>query len=235
MTTLLPIDPARHAQARMRLPADPSRLRFVRLGLSELGPASADFPVCLAKEVETGRFNLIALLSLAEPRNLYWHAGAWQATYVPMAARLLPFRLDPHGVCGLAVDEVLLSAEGQPLFAPDGQPSEVVKAASVQLQRLVEDIAAAQALVDRLAALRLIRPIQCRLGHADGHTHRIDGLFTLDTDGLADDTVVELHHGGGLAAAAIMRASLAQLERLRRLHNLSAENPVAGLTVAVDE
>lgn len=234
MTAIHPIDPDRHAKAKVRLPADPSSLRFVRLGLSELGPASADFPICLAKEADTGRFNLIALLSLAEARNLYWHDPAWQATYVPLAARLSPFRLDPQGVCGLAIDEAALGGDGVALFAPDGQPSEWVKDAAIQLQRLVGDIAAAQALVDRLALLKLIRPIRCRLSHADGHTHRIDGLFTLEAESLADKTVVELHHCGGLAAAAILRASLAQLERLRRLGNIAAENPVVNLTATVE-
>jgi hypothetical protein len=238
MTAIRPIDPSRHGRARLRLPADLSPLRFVRLGLSELAAASADVPIVLAKEAETGRFNLIALLSLAEPRNLCWRAGTWQATYMPVAARLLPFRLDPQGVCGLAIDEAMLSDDGLPVFAPDGQPSESLREAAVQLQRLVGDIAEAQARVDRFAALRLIRPIRCNLQRADGRPHAIDGLFTLGTEALeslADDAVVELHRSGGLAAAAVMRASLSQLERLRQLHNLSGENPILGLTATIDD
>ena len=238
MTAIRPIDPVRHAGAHVRLPADPSALRFVRLGLSELGAASADLPIVLAKEAETGRFNLIALLSLVEPRNLYWHAGAWQATFMPAAARLAPFRLDGQGVCGLAIDETVLGTEGLPLFAPDGEPSGLVRDAAVQLQRLVADIAGAQALADRWALLKLIRPVRCGLRLADGHPHAVDGLFTLGTEALeslADEAVVELHRSGGLAAAAIMRASLSQLERLRQLHNLLAENPVASLTVAIED
>ncbi len=236
MTAIHPIAHDRHADARIRLPADPSPLRFVRLGASELGAASADFPILLAKEAQTGRFNLIALFSLAEPRNLYWQGGAWQATYVPAAVRLAPFRLDDLGACGLAIDEAVLGSDGLPLFAPDGQPAELLRDAATQLRGLVADMATAQALVDRLAALKLVRPLACRLRHADGHPHTLDGLFTVGTEaleGLEDGAIVDLHRCGGLAMTAVLRASLSQLERLRRLHNASAETPIAGLTATI--
>src|SRR5689334_15414114 len=100
MSRITALHRARHASVQLRKPLDASGLRFALLGRSELTLACADFPICLAKEAETGRFNLIALLSLIEPRNLYCFNGQWRTTYQPEATTTAPFVIDPtseHG------------------------------------------------------------------------------------------------------------------------------------------
>lgn len=240
MTRLAPLHPVRHARIKLRQRADAPKLRFALLGLSELPIASADFPICLAKEAETGRFNLIALFSLAEPRNLYWLNQQWQATYVPEATTTAPFRLDPNGQYGVAIDEdgVTLDADGMQLFAADGQPSELLKNISTRLKRVVADIADAQSMIDDFARRRLVRPLQLVLKHDDGTEHQIDGLYGLGANALAaldDNSVVELYRTGHLAAASIMSASLSQIERLRQLHNASSARRIASATATIPE
>src|ERR1700738_5083968 len=105
MTNIVALDRARHAALRLRPTPEVSRLRYAMLGLSELAVACADFPICLAKDAQTGRFNLITLFSLEEPRNLFWLAEKWQATYLPQAAMTAPFLLDAGTELGLAIDE----------------------------------------------------------------------------------------------------------------------------------
>lgn len=240
MTRITALHHARHARVKLRYPTAATQLRFALLGKSELTLAGADFPMCLAKEGATGRFNLIALFGLIEPRNLFWLNQQWQATYLPDATTTAPFLLDPDSKHGLAIDEdsVILNDGGDELFGPDGRPSQTLNNAFARLKRITDDIADAQHMVDDFARRRLIRPLQLVLRHDDGHEHRIDGLYALGTDALAalaDDAVVELYRAGHLAAAAIMSASLAQVERLRQLHNASGAKPIVSAKVAIEE
>jgi hypothetical protein len=240
MTKISVLERTRHAALRLNPAPDVARLRYAMLGLSELAAASADFPICMAKDAQTGHFNLITLFSLEEPRNLFWLGQRWQATYLPEAAMVAPFLLDANTELGLAIDESSprFGPEGAPLFEPDGRPTGVLSEARVRLQRVTSDVADAQLMVDRFAELRLIRPLTVVLTHKNGTEHQIDGLYSLGSNALAalsDDVIVNLYRQGYIAAASIMRASLSQMERLRQLHNLSATEPLVDLRVQVLE
>jgi hypothetical protein len=244
MSALVALDPRRHAAMRF----DPAAAaagagagqRIAQLGLSELALAAADMPLCLAKEAQTGRFNPVALMGLAAPRNLFVAGGRFHATYLPRALLLGAFRLDPAGAGGLAVDEAepALRGDGTTLIAA-GATTALVDEVRGGLERLVADVAAARALADALAAHRLLRPLGLTLRLDDGAEHRLDGLYTIDEDALHaldEAAVVTLHRGGQLAAAAVIAASLAQLERLRQLHDASGAGArIAALHVAADE
>jgi hypothetical protein len=236
MTRIAVLDRARHSALRLHPMPDVSRLRYALLGLSELPVACADFPVCLAKDAHTGRFNLITLFSLEEPRNLFWVEQKWQATYLPRAAMTAPFLLSTGAQLGLAIDEdsPRLGPEGQPLFETDGRPTQVVSEARALLNRVTSDVADAQAMVDRFAELKLIRPLSVVLKRKNGTEHQIDGLYSLGSRELAelrDDVVVNLYRLGYIAGASLMCASLNQMERLRQLHNLSSPEPLTDLQV----
>jgi len=240
MTKIAPLDRARHATFRLHPLPELSRLRYALLGLSELAVACADFPICLAKDAQTGRFNLIALFSLEEPRNLFWLGDRWQATYLPQAATTAPFLLDAGTELGLAIDEdnPRLGQEGNPLFEVDGSPTHVVSDARARLQRVTADVADAQVMTDHFAELRLVRPLTVLLKRKNGSEHRIEGLYCLGSRALAelsDAAVVSLYRRGYIAAASLMSASLNQMERLRQLHDLSSTEPLADLQIRVAE
>lgn len=197
--------------------------RIVQIGLSELTLAVADMPLCLAKDANTGRFNLVALVGLVEPANLFVHDRRFHATYCPRALQLTGFRLDANGVAGLAVveDDPAIGMSGDPLFN-NGEPSPVLAGIAAALEHLVADIGEARALIDDYAAQRLIRPLNLVLQTDDGKDHVIDGLYTIGTEQmmqLPDDEVVRMHRSGALASATLLAASLVQVERLCQLHN----------------
>jgi len=261
MTRVRPLDAHRHRAWRFDAARAAATRTLVQIGLSEVALAAADMPVCLAKDATTGRFNLVALMGLAGPANLFATATGLAATYMPQAALLAGFRLDPAGVAGLAVDEATggpvagagpgdrgpgaagfgdggSGAAGTPLFDADGAPAAVLGDIHAALERLVADVAAAQALVDDHAARRLVRPLRLVLRHADGAEHALDGLYTVGPEALRtlDDTaVVALHRAGRLAPAAVMAASLAQFERLRQLHDATQPHAIASIVVEVEE
>ena len=197
MSRIAALHRTRHASVQLRDPAGAAKLRFAMLGRSELPVAAADFPVCLAKEAATGRFNLIALLSLIESRNLFWRNDQWHATYLPESTTTAPFLLDPNSEHGLAIaeDNAILNAGGTQLFAADGRATEALRTTSARLKRITDDVVDAQQMVDDFARRKLIRPLQLVLRIEDGHEHQIDGLYSVGTAALAtlaDDAVVEL-------------------------------------------
>lgn len=197
--------------------------RIVQIGLSELALAATDMPLCFAKDANTGRFNLVALVGLIEPINLFVHERRFHATYCPRALQLSGFRLDQNGIAGLAVaeDDPAIGVSGDPLFR-DGEPSPLLASVAAAIERLVTDIGTARDLADGYAALHLVRPLNFVLQSDDGRDHVIDGLYTIGTDmlmRLPDADVVRLHRSGALALAALLTASLAQVERLCQLHN----------------
>jgi hypothetical protein len=240
MTKIVVLDRARHAALRLHPVPDVGQLRYAMIGLSELTVACADFPICLAKDAQTGRFNLITLFSLEELRNLFWLVQRWQATYLLQAAMMAPFLLDAGAELGLAIDEnsPRLGPEGAPLFEADGSPTGLLSETRVRLQRVTSDVADAQLMVERFAELRLIRPLSVVLMRKNGTEHQIQGLYSLGSNALAalsDDVIVNLYRLGYIAAASIMRASLSHIERLRQLHNLSGNEPFVDLHVQVLE
>ncbi|WP_322965144.1 SapC family protein [Sphingomonas fuzhouensis] len=235
MTGITPLSPAAHGALRFDHHAAGASRRFVALGLSEIAFAAADMPLCLAKDAQTGRFNLIALMSLVEPANLFVFGGGFQATYVPRAALLGGFRLAPTGAGGLAIDpgDPSLGTAGEALFDGD-RPAPLLTDIARALEQVVADVAAAQDLVETWAAHRLIRPLSLSLTRADGSVHDLAGLYTIDAaavQALPDAAVQALHRADRLAPAAVLAASLAQVERLRQLHNARFTPAITGFSL----
>jgi hypothetical protein len=239
MSRIVPLDATRHHAVCIDAMAGAAARQFVQIGLSEIALAAADMPLFLVKDAQTGRFNLIALFGLIEQRNLFWQHGGMQSTYLPRAASLTAFRLDPAGEGGVGLDEgdPAVGLQGERLFAPDRLPSPFLTTTRTALDSVIADVAAAQALIDGYAQHRLIRPLSLVLRHDDGHEHAITGLYGVDEEGLAaldDATVVALHRADRLAPAAVMAASLAQVERLRQLHNAAQLRPLASFQLALE-
>jgi len=213
--------------------------RVVQIGLSELVFAAADMPLCLAKDASTGRFNLVALVGLVGPVNLFVHDRRFHATYCPRALQLSAFRLDQNGVAGLAIvdDDPAIGTSGDPLFL-DAEPSPLLTDVATALKGLVADIGAARDLVDGYAADNLIRPLNLVLQGTDSREHVIDGLYTIGTEALMrlpNDEVVRLHRSGALGWAGVLTASLAQVERLCQLHNAAGQQQLRIKRLSCDD
>ncbi len=235
MTRLRALDPIRHGDLRIDRARGAATRRLVPLGRSEIALAGADMPMCLAKDGQTGRFELIALLGLVEPVNLFTSSAGYHATYQPRAAGVAMLRADVGGADGLAIDEddAAVGGLGEPLF-DNGTASRWRDA----LEATMADVAAGRALAAGYAHRKLLRPLWVTLTMANGHEHVLDGLYAIAEAELAllDDTAaLEMHRADELAPAAVITASLAQTERLRQLHNARFADTIAAVRLSLDE
>lgn len=233
MTRVRALDPARHGALRLDRARGAAQRRLIPVGRSEIALAAADMPLLLAKDGGTGRFELAALVGLVEPVNLFVSAVGYHATGQPRAAGLTALRLDAGGADGLAVDEAdaSLGAAGEPLFV-DGRADRWRTALAAALA----DVTAGRALADSYAARALLRPLSVTLTMADGQEHVLDGLYGVAEgalEALPDAEVVAMHRADELAPAAVLTASLSQVERLRQLHNARFPEQIAAIRMAM--
>lgn len=225
----------RHRDLRLDPRPGGANLRMATIGRSEIASAITDFALFLSKSATTGAFDVVALLSLAEERNLFCRDLGWNATYVPVHALAAPFRLSGTSPTGLTIDreDTRLGAAGEALFDASGAAAPRLIAERERLERFVADVEAARVMTARWVKLGLVEPITLALTLADGTMHELDGLYVLDHDAMAsldDRDILDLYRSGDLAAASLMTASLGQIERLRQLSERSGR-PVAAIAV----
>ena len=240
---IAPLIASRHGNIRIGPRPDPAygaRHNHAVLGESEIMQASADYPLFLMKDGETGAFSIVALFGFSPGQNRFVINGSWHATWVPGAMLRYPFYRDENAPHGLAIDEacgLLQTGQGEALFT-DGQPTSFTNRIAQTIAALVDDIAAAGALARTLAASALIRPLTLILTDATGHENQIDGLYGISQpalDELGDRAVLSLHRQGALRAANIMAGSLSQLERIRQLHDHASGQPLSGMAYAIGD
>ncbi len=235
MTRLRALDPTRHGGLSIDRTRGGAQRRLVPLGRGEIALAAADMPLCMAKDAQTGRFELVALTGLVEPVNLFVSPAGYHATYQPRAAGLSALRLDPGGAGGVAVDEedASVGGSGEPLF-DDGRADRWREA----LDAVLADVAAGRAVADAYARRSLLRALTVVLTLADGREHVLDGLYAVAEPALAaldDAAVVAMHRADELAPAAVLGASLAQVERLRQLHNARFDDAISAVRLTTGD
>lgn len=235
MTRLRALDPARHGALRLDRSRGAAQRRLIPVGRSEIALAAADMPLLLAKDGQTGRFGLVALVGLVEPINLFVSPAGYRATSQPHAAGLTALRLDPGGAGGLAVDEAdaSLGTAGEALFE-DGRAERW----RIALEAALADVTAGRALADSYARRGVLRPLSVTLTMDNGHEQVLDGLYGVAEAALAElpeAEVVAMHRADELAPAAVLTASLAQVERLRQLHNARFSQQIAAIHLGITD
>ena len=242
--TSTPLDPSRHRQIRVGALPDYAHARQQQhaiLGLSEIAPAIADYPLTLMKHADTGRLNLVALFSFESMRNLYVAGSRWHATYIPRYSLRYPYFANSNGVLGLAIDEcseLIGDPRGHRLFDDAGAPTEHANRIAATLRELRRDFEAMQDWVGALTELNLVKPLEVLLRMDDGSETRLDGLYSIDEQALSslpNDAIVALHRRGYLQNVAIVMASLVQIHRLQQLHNAQSASRIREVQLKLRE
>lgn len=228
------VDRADHLSLRMRLPVTDwtlaSQLNAVFVAGVEFGDVARDFPIVFvnAGEDEAGQPAIapIAVLGMVQNDNLFVENKAWRAQYMPAVLANYPFavgRLDAErfAICFDAAWAGLSGTEGEPLFTPEGEPSDFLKRVQAQLETLEGEIQRTKLMCRRLRELDLLRDMRFDATLPDGRKFAVDGFLTVDEkklNNLDATDVLDLHRNGLLGLVHAHYVSMGNMRKLLDWH-----------------
>ena len=213
---------------------------------AELARAALAMPCAFLQQ--SGRYTLVAVLSLIGGRNMFVGPdGRWLGPYIPAVFRLYPFRVlptDKGNSVVLCVDEqsnlvVDGSSTGEEFFDEQGNPAPVLKplfdvAIAVERSRKSTELA-----VEALAQAGVIRPWEIKVKSNEGE-RPISGLHCVDEAALRalpDETFLNLRKTSALPIAHTQMLSMGQIGILQHLARARAQaaapHPTAKLTAII--
>jgi hypothetical protein len=199
---------------------------------AELARAALAMPCAFLQQ--SGRYALVAVLSLVAGRNMFVGPdGRWLGLYVPAVFRLYPFRVLPTERADsvvLCVDEqsnlvVDASSTGEEFFDAQGNPAPVLKPAFNVAMAVEQNRKSTELAVEALAQAGVIRPWEIKVKSNEGE-RPISGLYRADEAALrelADETFLTLRKTAALAIASAQMLSMGQLGMFQHLARLQTQ------------
>ncbi len=238
MANLVAVQPALHQHLLVvpsQIDTHAAGQNLIPLIPAELSHVATQLPVVLAKNGQTGQFVLAALTGFAVQENLMLEQGHWQGIYLPLQIQRQPFfvgKATPDAadyvVCiDLDSPATLLNpaqtepsganptpADAEALFNAGGSETAYYRDAKLKLAQLLQGEQQRELLLAELLALRLLQPMSLEITFADQSTTKLNGLYTIDEQQLAQlpaEHLVRLHQQGLLGAVYAILGSAAQI------------------------
>lgn len=228
MTKIAILDADEHRRLRVRSGYGAQygeNVAIVPVLATELRKLAVEYPVFFAKNPETGRFGLVALLGLSAGNNQYLDGEHWFATYVPLHFRRQPFLVAQEGKApgegALAIDldhPRVSDSEGERLFDDAGQPTEFAADARQLVSQLMGGMRPTEKLIETLVELDLIAKAPVETSGEVGGSLAIGGLYSVDEAQLArqkGEVLERLAGAGYLQACYLIAASRENVAKLQ--------------------
>lgn len=192
----------------------------------EFGSLQAHYPIVFQPDGR-GSFMPVALFGLEEGRNVFLDETGWNADYLPLAMRRMPFSIGvaPDDELRMMVDmaspRIAKGAEGEAVFLPHGGNSELLENANSVLRALHEGLQATPEFIQALTSNDLLESFVLDVERPDGSHGQLVGLYTIHEERLAaldGGTVALLHQAEYLRPIYMAIASLSNLSTLIRRH-----------------
>lgn len=197
--------------------------------IQEFRSLQAHYPIVFQPDGQGG-FLPIALFGLQHGQNLFLNDEGWDADYLPLSMRRLPFSIgldddELRMMVNMASPRVSQGAEGEAVFLPHGGTSDFTENANSILQALHEGLQALPDFIQALTANNLLEPFTLDVERPDGTHGQLVGLYVIHEERLAaldTHTIGLLHQAGYLQPIYMAIASLSNLRELIR-RQLAAE------------
>lgn len=238
MANLVAVQPALHQHLLVRpsqIDSHAAGQNLIPLVPAEISHVATQLPVVVAKNGQTGQFVLAALTGFTAQENLMMAHGQWQGIYLPLQIQRQPFfvgKATPDAadyvVC-IDLDSPAtlfnpapaersgaqqLPEDAEALFNADGSETAYYRDAKLKLAQLLQGEQQRELLLSELLALRLLQPMSLEITFVDQSTTRLNGLYTIDEQQLAQlpaEHLVRLHQQGLLGAIYAILGSAAQI------------------------
>lgn len=227
MTRVVPLHQDQHANLKVKDVTDFSIIQnehIIPLVVHEFVGACTDMPIIFVKDVNTGHFQVVAMLGLKPKENLLLQDGKWEPVYVPALVKHAPFRLIPTAdnsdqlMLGIDEDSVLCG-EGEALYNEDKSETEYL----VKRKEAVIDFFEKSQVTGGF--ITIIRQLDLLVERTVGVTIEDDrvnlnGLYVIDEEklmALPEDKFMDLKKRGFLPAIYAHMISINQIGRLAKI------------------
>lgn len=191
----------------------------------EFRSLQAHYPILFQPDGQ-GSFLPIVLFGLQDGQNLFLTEDGWDADYLPLSMRRMPFSI------GLAEDEMRMmvdmaspriaqGGEGEAVFLPQGGMTAYLDGANSVLRTLHEGLQAMPEFIQALTTHGLLESFVLNVDQPDGTRGQLTGLYMINEERLAAmdaGTIGLLHQADYLHPIYMAIASLSNLNQLARRH-----------------
>ncbi|WP_141441426.1 SapC family protein [Vreelandella titanicae] len=228
MSRFIPLSSDLHQGKGWLKPADHSYIAgqsAIPLVAEELPHALSTMPTGFRQQ-QDGSYELVAVCSLDEQRNLFVHPdGRWIGSYRPASVRAYPFQLlhnqeQKQYVLGIDEDSGLMldnvGDQGHPFFDEQGQPAEQLGQLIKFLTKYEQQRRTTQNAVNMLSSLGLIMPWKINMATTQegAPLQALEGLYRIDEQALRELPVDRLDALRQVSAFPIIYGQLFSQHRL---------------------
>jgi hypothetical protein len=173
---------------------------------------------------DKGSFLPVVLFGLENGENLFLTDQGWDADYLPLSMRRLPFSIGISGeemriMVEMESKRISKGPDGEAVFLPHGGNTEYIEEVNSILSALHEGLEQVPDFIQSLQANDLLESFVLDVERPDGSHGQLLGFFMINEDKLAalsPETVGLLHEAGHLENIYMAIASLANLNKLVR-------------------
>jgi hypothetical protein len=244
MANFVPVRKEQHQKLKISNTRNISHVagqHIIPVAAAEYAQSSASFPLVLVKNPDSDRFRSVAMLGLEAGENLFLKDDKWSGLSMPQSISMVPFSLglDPEKENTLTAcidldSEFVGEDKDLALFEDDGKESEVLTNVQQALGRLYDNERLTESFIKELQENDLLQEIELNITLASGEKKKLVGVHTINEEkikNLSDDKVLDFHKRGLFVPMYSMLGSLAQVNNLVKLRNLSSDVKVANVQI----
>jgi len=230
------LDRTQHRALKMRHPftdlSPTAKMNAMFVAAVEFPDVCREYPIVFVragKEQDTGKDNFapMAVLGIGKEENLFLKPdGGWRGLYMPAFLRRYPF-----GMTAIAADRAAIcidrswdgfsETEGDALFQPSGEPTELLKNAQTFVENFETEVQRTRVLCALLRDDGLLQDMRFDATLPDGEKVGVDGFLAIDEKKLAElpaEKVMQYHRDGILGLIHAQQISMGLMRRLVEWH-----------------
>lgn len=194
---------------------------------SEFRNILGEFPICICKDPDTGKFHFAALMGFEDKENLFLVNDHWEASYLPLMLERQPFLIGQGHSDSSGNEQVMVhvdmdsprisEAEGEIVFLEKGGNSPFLQRISSVLQAIYDGRKQSEYFIEQLLNYELIESFSLDVELDNGSNNQLQGFYTLSEEKLeklSADVLEEFMKSGMLQGVYMLIASLSNFRNL---------------------
>jgi hypothetical protein len=194
---------------------------------SEFRNILGEFPICICKDPDSGKFHFAALMGFEDKENLFLVDDKWDASYIPLMLERQPFLIGQRQLDSSEDEQILVhidmessrvsSTDGELVFLEKGGNSAYLQRISSVLQAIYDGGKQSQLFIEQLLKHELVESFSLDVELDDGSKNQLKGFYTISEEKLGKlpiDVLEGFMRSGMLQGIYMVIASLSNFRNL---------------------